>query len=85
MGSSYNCGVENKLPIYPSESSLSNEWKVFWKCLKLEVIGVNEDGRPKKRVKECFKETSSSTFIEYLRPNIQKFVKHDFVARWQDA
>jgi cell fate regulator YaaT (PSP1 superfamily) len=68
------------LPIYLNEFSPSNEWKVFWKCFELEVIGVNEDGRPKKRVEKCFKETSSSTFLEYLNPNIQKFVKHNFVA-----
>jgi hypothetical protein len=58
---------------------------VSWNCFELEVIGVNEDGRPKKKVKECFKETSSSTFLEYLRPKIQLFVKHNFVARWQNA
>jgi len=85
MGSRHNCGIENKLPICPSQSSLSNEWKVSWNCFELEVIGVNEDGRPKKRVKECFKEPSSSTFLKYWRPKIQLFVKHNFVARWQDA
>jgi hypothetical protein len=63
MGSWYNCGIKNKLPICPSESSMSNEWKVSWKCFELEVIGVNKDGRPKKRVKKHFKETSYSTFI----------------------
>jgi hypothetical protein len=57
---------------------------VFWKCFELETIGVNKDGRHKKRVKECFKETSS-TFLEYLRPKIQLFVKHNFVAMWQNA
>ncbi len=70
MGSCQNCGVEKKLPICPNESSSSNEWKMSWKCFELEVIGVNEDGRPKKRVKKCFKETSSSTFLEYLKGNI---------------
>jgi hypothetical protein len=82
MGECPDCGVEKCFPICPHESSPSIDWKVSWKCFQQEVIGMNEDGRPKKKVKECFKEKSSSIFLTYLRPNIQKFIKHNFVARW---
>jgi hypothetical protein len=81
MGECLDCGVEKKFPICCHESSPSIDWKVYWKCFQQEVIRMNEDGRPKKKVKKCFRETSSSTFLTYLHPNIQKFVKH-FVARW---
>jgi hypothetical protein len=81
MGECLDCEVEKKFPICLHESSPSIDWKVSWKCLQQEVVGMNEDGIPKKRVKKCFREKSSSIFFTYLRPNIQKFVKHNFVAR----
>jgi hypothetical protein len=43
MGECPNCGIEKKSP--------STNWKVSWKCFEQEVIGMNEDGGPKKRVK----------------------------------
>jgi hypothetical protein len=38
----------------------------------------------KKRIREVFKETPTSEFIAYLKPNLQKFIKHNFVTSWQD-
>jgi len=45
---------------------------------------VTDEGIPNKRIKEAFKETSLSMFLDYLRPSLQVFIKHNFVARWQD-
>jgi hypothetical protein len=59
MGECLYCGVEKKFPICCHESLPSIDWKVYWKCFQQEVIGMNDDGKPKKRVKECFRETSS--------------------------
>jgi hypothetical protein len=53
------------------------------KCFEQDIIGVTYEGRPKKRIKETFKETAMSMFLDYLHPKLQQFIKHNFVARWQ--
>ncbi len=65
MGDYHQCGT-NALPICPKESLHSNEWLVSWRCFKQEIIGLGKDGNPKKRVKKCFMETSTFTFLNYL-------------------
>lgn len=49
------------------------------------MVGYNDDGRPRKRIQEVYKETSCAKFIDYLIPKLQKIVSHIFVARWQDV
>jgi hypothetical protein len=58
---------------------------VSWRCFQQKLIGVGEDGIPKKRIKKCFKETSTFTFIDYLRSNLQRFVTNNFIAMWEDV
>ncbi len=38
----------------------------LWICFEQKTIGVIDEGRPKKMIKEAFKETIVSTFLEYL-------------------
>ncbi len=54
MGVCGECGT-HILPIYPNESLPSIDWLVSWKCFQQEIVGLGEDGNPKKRVQECFK------------------------------
>jgi hypothetical protein len=52
---------------------------------ELTKVGVCEElGRPKKHIKEVFKETIFGDFVRYLMPKVQNFVTHNFVANWQD-
>jgi hypothetical protein len=48
MGECLDCEVEKKFPTCPHESLPSIDWKLSWKCFQRKVIGMNEDGRPKK-------------------------------------
>jgi hypothetical protein len=54
-----------------------------WKCFSLEKI-VTKKGEEKKKLTLVYKSTSSVDFIQYLKPKLQHFVCHNFVAHWQD-
>lgn len=82
MGDCSECGI-SKLPTCPFESSA--ETNVTWKCFENEVIGLTRDGKPRKRIIEVYKETPSSVFLDYLKSKLPQFVKHNFIARWQDV
>ncbi len=60
-------------------------YKLSWKCFETRVVGQTNDGQPKKQIKEVFKETLAKDFLAYLKPNLQNFIKHNFVVRWQDS
>jgi hypothetical protein len=36
-----------------------------------------------KWINESFKETSTTEFLMYLKPNLQKIIRHNFVVCWQ--
>jgi len=60
-------------------------FKIRWKCFEYIKIGTHlETGKDKKRIDEVFKETSAREFIAYLKPKVSGFVKHNFIANWQD-
>ncbi len=44
----------NTFPICPNESS-PFDWLVSWRCFEQKVIGLGEDGQPKKRVEKLSK------------------------------
>ncbi len=54
MGDYGECG-RHIFPIFPNESFPSIDWLVSWRCFQQEIVGLGEDGNPKKRVQECFK------------------------------
>ena len=81
MGDCDNCGI-SKLAICPLESAASTT--VTWKCFENEVIGHTPEGKPRKRIVEAYKETSAIVFFEYLKSKLPQFVRHNFIARWQD-
>jgi hypothetical protein len=60
-------------------------YKLSWRRFEIGVVGQIDDGQPRKWIKEVFKETSTKDFLAYLKPNLQKFIKHNFVACWQDS
>jgi hypothetical protein len=49
----------------------------------METI-VTKKGEEMKKLKLMDKSTNSKEFIQYLKPKLQYFVRHNFVARWQD-
>lgn len=56
MGECAKCGV-GKLAICPNECSAHLSWPMAWRCFEQETIVVTDEGGPKKRIKEAFKET----------------------------
>ena len=81
MDTCVDCGISN-LAICPLESSSSSN--VSWKCFENEIIGVTWDGKPRKKIIEVYKETSPQLFFEYFKTKLPQFVKHNFIARWQE-
>lgn len=81
LGDCSRCGVQN-LRICPCECT--SEKLVKWKRTGYEVIGVGEDGKPKKAIKMIYCETKPFDLIQYLKPKLSQFILHNFIASWQD-
>jgi len=67
MGECVECGVD-KLSIYLNACFTNGAWAVAWRCFEQDTntIGLIDEGRLNKRIKEAFKETIASMFIDYL-------------------
>jgi hypothetical protein len=76
---SYGVG---KLSFCSKELDGINDWLVEWKCYALEKT-ISKIGKPLKKLTLVYKRTSSNKFIQYLKLK-QHFVRHNFLARWQD-
>jgi hypothetical protein len=58
---------------------------VGWKCFEKVVVGISEDtGDERKKIQEMYKETTAAKFMEFFKPNLKRFIKHNYVATWQD-
>lgn len=84
MGLCSECGV-SKLQFCQLELNPPMDYTLKWKCFEKVVVGQGEDGQPRKRITEVFKQTSVREFLDYFLPNLTKFVTQNFVARWQDS
>lgn len=82
LGACSNCGVLF-MKLCPRERVDMPGVTITWKQFHYEVIGSTEDGRPKKRIKEISRTTSFSEFLDFFRPTVQRFIWHNFEARWQ--
>lgn len=61
MGSCSECGTES-FQICPQELS-NTTWTLRWKCFENEVVGFDDNGDPRKKIREVFKETTCAEFI----------------------
>ncbi len=77
-----HCGVQ-KLYLCLEEKNSIDEWLVQCRCYVLEQTRL-KNGKPLKKLTPVYNNTSSNEFIKYLKPKFQHFLKHNFVARWQD-
>jgi hypothetical protein len=82
FGTYQDCGVDN-LALCPQEEEGSSSIIVCWKHFNMENI-VTKNGEGKKKLKFMYMEINSKELIQYLKPKLQYFVRHKFVARWQD-
>ncbi len=74
--------MEN-LPICPVEEEGASFALVSWKHISMEKI-MTKSGKEKKKLKLIYKSTTSNDLGQYLKPKLQYFVYHNFVAKWQD-
>jgi hypothetical protein len=76
-------GVSTMLRVCSGE--LNSQKLVTWWCFGQETVGINSKGKDRKVVKLEYKETTTVELIEFMKPKLSFFVKHNFLATWQDA
>jgi hypothetical protein len=83
LGNCADCGVTTMLQVCSGE--LNSQKLITWRCFGQEIVGVNSEGKDRKVVKLEYKETTATELIEFMKPKLSFFVKHNFLATWQDA
>jgi hypothetical protein len=56
---------------------------VKWKQFSMEKI-ITKKGEEKKKLRLLYESIISSELMQYLKPKLQFFACHNFVASWQD-
>lgn len=82
FGECVNCGVDF-LPICPIEEEGPSTKLVKWKHFSLQTI-TTKKGLERKKLQLVYKETTSDQLLSYLKPKLQAFSRHSFVAKWED-
>jgi len=82
FGNCPSCGVQ-KLSLCPKEVIKSYSDMIQWCYFALETT-VAKNGWPLNKLTFVYKNMTSYEFIEYMQPKLQHFVKHNFVARWEN-
>jgi len=57
---------------------------VKWKSIGSKIVGYTDEGLPKKAPSVQYRETKLSELFEYLKPYLEAFVVHNYMAMWQD-
>lgn len=83
MGNCLDCGF-HLFPLCPFEESNTDSFTLKWKCFEYVQVGVDNAGKPKKRLQEAFKLTPVHEFLSYIEKTVTTFITHNFRARWQD-
>jgi hypothetical protein len=81
LGECASCGIQ-LLKTCPLE--LSSEKLVKWKSIGSEVVGYTEEGLPKKAPAVQYRLTKASELFQYLKPRLEAFLVHNYIATWQD-
>jgi hypothetical protein len=82
FGNCVNCGVDF-LPLCPIEEEGSSSSLVKWKHFAMETI-TTKTGLQRKKLQLVYEETTSDKLVSYLKPKLKTFVRHNFVAKWED-
>ena len=82
MGGCNSCGVK-RLAIFPHECNEDTK-KVSVQVFEDIEDGVNRKGEKKKHKALTMKQVPLNQFMVMLQEHTQKFIKHNFVYRWQE-
>jgi hypothetical protein len=77
LGKCQDCSVK-LLRVCPIE--LTFEQLVKWKHIGYKVVETMEEGNPHKAATLEYRETKPSELFEYLKPKLQAFVLHNYIA-----
>jgi hypothetical protein len=77
-----SCGVQ-KLGFCLDDLNNINERPIEWRHHALEKT-ITKNGKSLKNLTLVYKKTTLDEFVDYLKPKLQHFVRHNFVSRWQD-
>jgi hypothetical protein len=82
MGECSHCGFQ-LFPLCLLELSSIYSFTVKWKCFEYYEVGIDKrTGKPKKRLREAFKDIPVQEFLSYLEKTVCTFITHNFRARW---
>jgi hypothetical protein len=76
------CGV-NLLPLCPKETKGSDDYVVTWRRFVLGQT-MSVAGKPQKKLNLIHNAIPVDELNAYLKPKLQYFVHHNFVANWRD-
>ena len=83
LGSCADCGMK-LLPICNNKVENLNGMLIEWWRFALEQT-TSRKGKVSKKLALVYKKTFPNVLLEYMRLKLQHFVKHNFVAKWQDS
>jgi hypothetical protein len=81
LGECPRCRVDF-LNLCPSE--LNTDQVVQWQSIGYEVVGQYPNEQEKKVPRIKYNESNPTELVDYLKPKLQSFIKHNYVAHWQD-
>jgi hypothetical protein len=81
MGDCSSYGVEN-MPLCEFKEDRCESTILNWRRFALEET-ISKKGKPLKKLILQYKRTPPDEFLDYLKPKLQYFVMHNFVALWQ--
>jgi hypothetical protein len=69
------------LPVCNNEIENPNGVLIEWRRFALEQT-TSRKGKVSKKLTLVYKKTFPDVLLEYMRPKLQHFVKHNCVAKW---
>jgi hypothetical protein len=84
MGECVHYGVQKKLSFCLSKVDERSNDLVSWRRFERLQVKRDDEGKPRVRMREVHKSTAPFELVQYVKPVLQKFIAHNFVARWQD-
>jgi hypothetical protein len=75
--------IVDNLPICHVEEEGCPNILVSWTYYSTKKI-LTKKGEEKKKLILFYKSSSSAKLINYLKPKLQYFMRHNFVSWWQD-
>ena len=83
QGSCEICGVST-LQICPQELSMCSDALLSWRRFEMVFVGRGEDGSNQHALRLEYKMTLPADLVTALKTSLEKFLTHNFEAKWQD-